>query len=100
MILALLGLFSVCYTVSRINHWGVTGGPGVGIILCCFVVYSRRRFVLCPDATLNTKIHKNSVRIKTPNAVNAWKRKRKYQINHYDEQRRVLMANSTVCQSK
>ena len=24
----------------------------------------------------------------------------KNQINHYDKQRRVLMANSTVCQSK
>ena len=25
--------------------WG--GGPGVGLALCCFVVYSTRRFVLC-----------------------------------------------------
>ena len=25
--------------------WG--GGPGVGLTLCCFVVYSTRRFVLC-----------------------------------------------------
>ena len=57
-------------------------------------------FTLGPDATLNTEIHKNSVRIKAPNSVNASKRKHKNQINHYNKQRRVLMANSTVCQSK
>ena len=57
-------------------------------------------FTLGPDATLNTEIHKNSVCIKAPNSVNASKRKHKNQINHYDKQRRVLMANSTVCQSK
>ena len=54
-------------------------------------------FTLGPYATLNTEIHKNSVRIKASNSVNASKRKHKNQIN---EQRRVLMANSTVCQSK
>ena len=57
-------------------------------------------FTLGPDATPNTEIHKNSVRIKAPNSVNASKRKHKNQINHYNKQRRVLMANSTVCQSK
>ena len=57
-------------------------------------------FTLGPDATLNTEIHKNSVRIKAPNSVNASKRKHKNQINHYNKQRRVLMANSTLCQSK
>ena len=57
-------------------------------------------FTLDPDATLNTEIHKNSVRIKAPNSVNASKRKHKNQINHYNKQRRVPMANSTVCQSK
>ena len=57
-------------------------------------------FTLGPDATLNTETHKNSVRIKAPNSVNASKRKHKNQINHYNKQRRVLMANSTVCQSK
>ena len=57
-------------------------------------------FTLGPDATLNTEIHKNSVRIKAPNSVNASKRKHKNQINHYNKQRRVLLANSTVCQSK
>ena len=57
-------------------------------------------FTLGPDATLNTEIHKNSVRIKAPNSVNASKRKHKNQINHYNKQRRVLMANSTVYQSK
>ena len=55
---------------------------------------------LSPDATLNTEIHKILVRIKAPNSVNASKRKHKNQINHYDNQRRVLMANSTVRQSK
>ena len=55
---------------------------------------------LGPDATLNTEIHKKkSVRIKAPNSVNASKRKHKNQINHYNKQWRVLMANSTVCQS-
>ena len=54
-------------------------------------------FTLGPEATLNTEIHKNSVRIKAPNSVNASKRKHKNQINHYNKQRRVLMANSTVC---
>ena len=24
-----------------------SGGPGVGLALCCFVVYSARRFVVC-----------------------------------------------------
>ena len=52
------------------------------------------------QSTLNTKIHKNSIRIKAPNTVYASKRKNNTQINHYDKQRRVLMANSTVCQSK
>ena len=57
-------------------------------------------FTLGPDATLNTEIHKNSVRIKAPNSVNASKRNHKNQINYNDKQRRVLMAYSTVCQSK
>ena len=58
-------------------------------------------FTLGPDATLNTEIHKNSVRIKAPNSVNASKRKqKKNQTIHYNKQRRVLMTNSTVCQSK
>ena len=51
-------------------------------------------FTLGPDATLNTEIHKISVRIKAPNSVHASKRKHKNQINHYNKQRRVLMANS------
>ena len=57
-------------------------------------------FTLGPDATLNTETHKNSVRIKAPNSVNASKQKHINQINQYNKQRRVLMANSTVCQSK
>ena len=57
-------------------------------------------FTLGPDATLNAEIHKNSVRIKALNSVNASKQNLKNQINHYNKQRRVLMANFTVCQSK
>ena len=57
-------------------------------------------FTLGPDATLNIEIHKNSVRIKAPNSVNSSKQKHKNQMKHYDKQRRALMANSTVCQSK
>ena len=57
-------------------------------------------FTLAPDATINTETHKKSVRIKAPNSVNASKRKHKNQINHNNKKRRVLMANSTVCQRK
>ena len=49
-------------------------------------------FTLGPDATLNTEIRKKSFRIKAPNSVNASKRKHKNQINHYNKQRRVLLA--------
>ena len=42
------------------------------------------------DATLNTEIHKNSVRIKAPNTVNAAKRKHKNQIKHDDMAVKVL----------
>ena len=79
--------------VSRINYRG-GGGRGVKALL------QLANFTLGPDATLNTEIHKNSVRIKALNSVNASKRKDKNQINHYNKQRRVLMANSTICQSK
>ena len=57
-------------------------------------------FTLDPDVTLNTELHQTLVRIKAPNSVNASKRKHKNQINYYNKQRRVLMANATVCQSK
>ena len=86
-------------TVSRVNHRGWVGvgacvGDGSKALL------QLANSTLRPDATLNTEIHKNSVRIKAANSVNASKRKHKNQINHYNKQRRVLMANSTVCQSK
>ena len=58
------------------------------------------KITLGPDATPNTELHKTLIRIKAPNSVNASKRKYKNQINHYDKQRRALMANPTVCQSK
>ena len=57
-------------------------------------------FTLGPDATLDTEIHKKSVRIKAPNSVNASKREHENKINHYNKERRILMAKSTVCQSK
>ena len=43
-------------------------------------------FTLGPDATLNTEIHKTSVRIKAPNSVNASKRKHENQIKHCNKQ--------------
>ena len=73
-----------------------TGGWGGGVK----ALLQLANFTLGPEATLKIEIHKNSVRIKAPNSVNASKRKHKNQINHYNKQRRVLMANSTVCQSK
>ena len=74
------------------------GGGGWGGGLKHF--YSRLFFILGPDATLNTEIHRSSVRIKAPNSVSTSKQKHKNQINLYHKQRRVLIANSTVCQSK
>ena len=80
-------------TVSRVNHQGVCvrggqGGGGEGFK----ALLQLANFTLGPDATPNTEIHKN--------LVHASKRIHKNQINHYNKQRRVLMANSTVCQSK
>ena len=76
------------------------GGGGGGRGAWFKALLQLANFTLGPDATLNTEIHKNSVRIKAPNSVNASKRKHKNQIHHKNKQRRVLMANSTVCQSK
>ena len=42
------------------------------------------------------KYIKNPVRIKAPNSVNESNWKHKNQINYYDKQRRVLMANPTI----
>ena len=70
---------------------GERGGVGKALLQLA-------NFTLGPDATLHIEIHKNSVRIKAPNSANASKRKHKNQINHYNKQRRVLMANSTVSQ--
>ena len=99
--------------VNRVNHRRPGDGGGVvgegggtwwgGWRRGFKALLQLTNFTLGPDATLNTEIHKNSVRIKAPNAVNALKRKHESQINHYNhynKQRRVLMANSTVCQSK
>ena len=80
-------------SVEQTTGGGGGGGGGVKALL------QLANFTLGPDATLNTETHKNSVRIKAPNSVNVSKRKYKNQINHYNKQRRVLMANSTVCQS-
>ena len=60
---------------------GGRGGGGVKALL------QLANFTLGPDATLNTEIHKNSVRMKAPNSVNASKRKQKNQVNHYNKQR-------------
>ena len=62
--------------------------PGLFAYLSFFkALLQLANFTLGPDATLNTEIHKNSVRIKAPNSVNASKRKHKNQINHYNKQR-------------
>ena len=53
-------------------------GGGVGGLEGVFkALLQLANFTLGPDATLNTEIHKNSVRIKAPNSVNASKRKHK-----------------------
>ena len=57
-------------------------------------IFAASQLHLGPDATLNTETHKNSVRIKAPNSVNASKHKHKNQVNHYNKKRQVLMANS------
>ena len=64
------------------------GGGGVKALL------QLTNIALGPDATFDTEIHKNLVRLKAP--VNASKRNIKDQINYYDKQRRVLMANSNL----
>ena len=47
-------------------------------------------FTLGPNASLNTEIHKNLVRIKAPNSVHASKWKHQNQIYHCNKQRRTL----------
>ena len=94
----------------RINHKATKSKTNTGTtalersvkqtIAAFKVLLQLANFTLGPDATLNTEIHKNLVRIKAPNSVNASKRKHKNQIIHYKKQRRVIMANSTVCQRK
>ena len=59
---------------------GGGGGKGFKALL------QPANFTLGPVATLNTEIHKNSFRLKAPNAVSASKQKHKNQINHYDKQ--------------
>ena len=54
--------------ISRVNHRGFKA------------LLQLANFTLGPDATLNTEIHKNSVRIKAPNSVNASKRKHKIKL--------------------
>ena len=49
---------------------GVGGWVGGGWVKALLQLAN---FTLGPDATLNTEIHKNSVRIKAPNSVNASK---------------------------
>ena len=36
-------LYDIMAVVAMFDY----GGPGVSLILCCFVVYSTRRFVVC-----------------------------------------------------
>ena len=72
-----------------------TGGGGRGVK----ALLQLANFTLGPDATLNTEIHKNSVRIKAPNSVNASKRKHKIKlitIINKDEYSWLIL----LCQSK
>ena len=75
----------------------VVGGRGEGEVKALLQLANFTRGL---DAILNRVIYKISVRIKAYNSVNALKRKHKNQINDYNKHRRVLMANSTVCQNK
>ena len=71
--------FAECGTGGRGAGGGGGGRGGSGVKALLQPV----NFTLGPDATLdNTEIHKNSVRIKAPNSVNAWKRKHKNQITN------------------
>ena len=62
----------MCVCVCR-RGGGGGGGAGVKALL-------QLANTLGPEATLNTEIHKTSVRIKAPNLVNASKRKRKIKL--------------------
>ena len=53
---------------------GGGGGWGAAVVKALLQLAN---FTLGTDATLNTGIHKNPVRIKAPNSVNASKRKKK-----------------------
>ena len=57
--------------------WGGGGGWGGGGVAEFEALLQLANFSLGPDATLNTKIHKNLVPIKASNSVNASKRKHK-----------------------
>ena len=76
----------------------VVGGGGGGLRFKALL--QPANFVLGPDATLYTELHKNWVCIKAPNSVNASKRKHKNQIRLFGKQRRVHIASSIVCQGK
>ena len=56
-------------SVEQTTGGGREGWVGFKVLL------QLANFILGPDATLNIEIHKNSVRIKAPNSVNASKRK-------------------------
>ena len=62
----------------RINHKATKSKTNFGTI--ALELLQLTNFTLGPDATLNTEIHKYSVRIKAPNSVNASKRKHKIKL--------------------
>ena len=68
----------------RINHKATRSKTNIGTTGGFKALLQITNFTLGPDATLNTETHKNSVRIKAPNSVNASKRKHKNQNNHYN----------------
>ena len=54
--------------------------PGLFSYLFFKALLQLANFTLGPDATLNTEIHKNLVRMKVPDSVNASKRKYKIKL--------------------
>ena len=75
---------------------GAGFGRGEGLALL-----QPNNFTLGLDATLNTEIHKKiGSRKRLPIQSMPQSENIKNEIIHYDKQRRVLMANSVVCQSK
>ena len=82
----------------RINHKATKSKTNTGTTVWIKALLQLANFTLGPDATLNTEIHKKIGSHKGSQLSQCIKTKTL--INHHDKQRRALMANSTVYQSK